>query len=80
MRSETNSPAWQAIPIRAGARRPRMLNFGQFIRSLVFAALGFALAAVISLQPARGGAGANAPHLGAAAGPVPGCSILHFPR
>jgi hypothetical protein len=79
MRSETNSSALQAIPVRAGARRPRILNVGQFIRALVFAALGFGLVVAISLQPA-GGAGTKAPHHGPSVEPVPGCSILHFPR
>jgi hypothetical protein len=57
-----------------------MLNFGQFIRSLVFLALGFALVVVISLQPAGGGAGPNALRHSAAAAPLTGQSILHFPR
>ncbi|HEY3621713.1 MAG TPA: hypothetical protein VGL12_04835 [Roseiarcus sp.] len=57
-----------------------MLNLGQFIRSLVFAVFGFAFVVVISLQHAPGGAGANAPHHLAAAEPLMGQSILHFPR
>ena len=76
-RSNKEGAAWQANPVRVGASR-RVLNLGQFIRSLVFAVLGFAFVAVISLQHARGGAGANALHH--AAGPLMGQSILHFRR
>ncbi len=79
MRSETQSSAWPAIPVRADARSHRVLNLGQLIRSLVFAALGFALVVALSLQPARSGAGANAPHDSAAARPLTGQSIFGLP-
>jgi hypothetical protein len=80
MRSETQSSPWQAIPARTGARRRRMLNLGQFIRSLVLVALFVAAATMIGLQPAHDGAGVNAPHETDSAGPLIGRSILHFPR
>ena len=67
IRSNKKGAAWQANPVRLGASR-RVLNLGQFIRSLVFAVLGFAFVAVISLQHARDGAGANAERHIAAAG------------
>lgn len=66
MRSEASTQshkkgaAGQADPVRVGASR-RVLNLGQFVRSLVFAVLGFAFVVVISLQHALGGAGADAP-------------------
>lgn len=78
-RSNKRRAAWRANSVRVGASR-RVLNLGQFIRSLVFAVFGFAFVVVISLQHAPGGAGANAPHHLAAAEPLMGQSILHFPR
>lgn len=77
IRSNKKGAAWQANRVRVGASR-RVLNLGQFIRSLVFAVLGFAFVVVISLQHARGGAGVDAPHRIAAAGPLMGQSILTF--
>jgi hypothetical protein len=77
IRSNKKGAAWQANPVRVGASR-RVLNLGQFIRSLAFAVLGFAFVMVISLQHARGGAGVDAPHRIAAAGPLMGQSILIF--
>jgi hypothetical protein len=57
-----------------------VLNLRQFIRSLVVAAVGFALVVALSLQPARVRAHANAPHDGATFGSLTGQSILDFPR
>jgi hypothetical protein len=78
-RSNINGAAWQASHVRIGASR-QVFNTGQFIRSLVFAASGFALVVAISLRPAGVRAYANARHDGATSGPLASRSILHFPR
>ena len=57
MRSETQSSAWQAVPVRIGARH-RALDRGQFMRSLVLVGTGVAVA--LALMPAAVGIGA--PH------------------
>jgi len=56
-----------------------MMNLGQFIRSLVFAALGVVAVVMIALLPAHDSVGGSAPH-DSMAGQLAGRSILHFPR
>ena len=50
MRPANNSSGWQPIPTDLGPRG-RILNLGQFIRSLVIAAFG--AAAVVMIAPAQ---------------------------
>ena len=80
MRPEIKSAGWQAIPVHIGARRRRMLNLGQFIRSLVVAAFGGAAVVMIALSPAHDSVGGRAPHDSLAGGPPAGRSILQFPQ
>jgi hypothetical protein len=77
MRPETKTTAWPAIPVRVYARPRRILNLGQFVRSLVFAAFGVAAVVMIALPPARHDGG-GAWHGGIANGPLTG-GILRSP-
>lgn len=78
MRPEIKSAAWQAIPVHTGARRRRILNLGQFIRSLVVAAFGGAAVVMIALSPPHVRAAGGAPH-DSAVGPLTDGGILHSP-
>ena len=78
MRPETKGTGWQAIPVHIGARRHRILNFGQFIRSLVFAAFGAAAVVMIALSPAHDRASGGAPH-DSAVGQLTDGGMLHSP-
>ncbi len=76
MRPQIKSAGWQAIPVHVGARPRRMLNLGQFIRSLVFAAFGSAAVVMIALSPAHDRAGGRAPRDGTV-GPLTDGGMLH---
>ena len=78
MRAEIKGAGWQAIPVHIGARHRRMLNLGQFIRSLVFAAFGSAAVVMIALSPAHDRAGGGAPRDGTVV-PLTDGGILHSP-
>ena len=80
MRSDTESSARQAIPVRIRARRRRVLNLGRLNRSIALVVLGLAAVVVIALMPVDDRADVNARHDGAASAPQIGRSILHFPR
>ena len=53
MRSGKKSSDRQATPARIGPRRDRILNLGQFIRSLVLAAFGAVAVLTIAAAPAH---------------------------
>ena len=76
MRSDTESSARQAIPVRIRARRRRVLNLGRLNRSIALVVLGLAAVVVIALMPVDD---VNARHDGAASAPQIGRRILHFP-
>ena len=79
MRPEIKSAGWQPIPVHIGARRRRIVNLGQFIRSLVFAAFGSAAVVMIALSPAHDRAAGGALH-DSAVGPLTDGGTLHSPR
>ena len=79
MRSERKRPAWPAIPANSGAPCARVMSRGEFNRSIVVAAFGVAVAAMISLQPAHSVGGLGAAHEPAAGGRTDAVASIAFP-
>lgn len=74
IRFDIRSDAWRPSTLRVAPSRPRALNHGQLIRSIVLVAASIAVVAAIALEPVHHGAGDGAandrsawdrPHVGA---------------
>src|SRR5208282_4490226 len=61
IRSDIKRAAWQTSPVRIAWGRPRALNLGQLIRSIVLVAASVAIVATIAFEPAHHSAGGDAP-------------------
>jgi hypothetical protein len=62
IRSDVKRAAWQTSPVRIAWGRPRALNVGQLIRSIVLVAASVAIVATIAFEPAHHSAGGGAPN------------------
>ena len=80
MRSERKRPAWPAIPASSRAPCARVMSRGEFNRSIVVAAFGVAVAAMISLQPAHSIGGLGAAHEPPARGRSQTAALVSLPH